>query len=124
MSRFIKWAMVFAGVLTCTMLYAAVAPQAALRSSFGASLEGPLADIIVRSWGVLVGIVGLMLVYGAFHTPVRRVALLVAVVSKLFFVVLILTIGRQFLATGAGVPVAVDSVMVLVFGGYLLAGPR
>ena len=124
MNRLIKWTMVVSGILTCTMLYAAVAPQAAMIASFGQPLEGPLADIIVRSWGVLVGIVGLLLVYGAFHPPVRRVAWIVAVASKLVFVVLILATGRQFLATGAAVPVTVDSVMVVLFGWYLLAGPR
>jgi hypothetical protein len=45
----IKWIMLVAGVLTCSMLYAAIAPQAALLSTFGVTLEGPLAEIIVRS---------------------------------------------------------------------------
>lgn len=31
----IKWIMLVAGVLTCTMLYAAFAPQASLQSTFG-----------------------------------------------------------------------------------------
>jgi hypothetical protein len=30
------------------MIYAAIAPQAALRSSFGAAPDGPLAEIVVR----------------------------------------------------------------------------
>jgi hypothetical protein len=37
-----KWVMLLSGVLTSTMVYAAVAPQTALRSTFGASLEGHL----------------------------------------------------------------------------------
>jgi hypothetical protein len=49
-----KWIMLVSGALTCTMVYAAIAPQAALRSTFGESLEGPLAEIIVRNWGGLV----------------------------------------------------------------------
>ncbi len=44
----IKWIMIVSGVLTCTMLFAAVAPQAALRSTFGETLEGPLAEVILR----------------------------------------------------------------------------
>ena len=35
-----------AGVLTCTMVYAAIAPQSALQSTFGETLEGPLADVM------------------------------------------------------------------------------
>jgi hypothetical protein len=46
-----KWVMLSAGMLTCTMVYAAVAPQAALRSTFGETLDSPLAEIIVRNWG-------------------------------------------------------------------------
>ena len=34
-----KWIMIVSGALTCTMLYAAIAPQAALRTTFGGSLE-------------------------------------------------------------------------------------
>jgi len=45
-----KWIMLVSGILTSTMLYAAVAPQAALRSTFGETLQGPLAEIIVRNW--------------------------------------------------------------------------
>ncbi|MFN0062037.1 MAG: hypothetical protein ACKVPX_05930 [Myxococcaceae bacterium] len=57
------------------MFYAALSPQAALLSTFGEALEGPVAEIVVRNWGALVGVVGLLLIYGAFNPPVRRVAL-------------------------------------------------
>ena len=59
---YIKWIMLVSGVLTCTMFYAAIAPQDALRSTFGETLQGPLADIIVRNWGVLITLVGAMLI--------------------------------------------------------------
>jgi hypothetical protein len=58
----IKWIMLVSGLLTCTMLYGAVAPKAALRSTFGEALEGPVADIVVRNWGALIGLVGAMLI--------------------------------------------------------------
>jgi len=48
------------GVLTCTMVYAAIAPQEALRSTFGETLDGPVADIVIRNWGVLITLVGAM----------------------------------------------------------------
>jgi len=57
-----KWIMLVSGALTFTMLHAAIAPQAALRSTFGEALEGPLAEIVVRSWGVLITLIGAMLV--------------------------------------------------------------
>jgi hypothetical protein len=36
------------------------APQLALQRTFGAELEGPLADVVVRSWGILVTLIGAM----------------------------------------------------------------
>ena len=116
-----KWIMLVSGVLTCTMIYAAVAPQAALQSMFGDALEGPLAEIVVRNWGALIAIVGGMLIYGAFQPHVRRLVLIVAGLSKVAFVALILTYGRQYLGAQAGVSIAVDLVMVLLFILYLAA---
>jgi cbb3-type cytochrome oxidase subunit 1 len=54
--------MLVSDALTCSMIYAAIAPQAALRSSFGDSLKGPVAEIVVRNWGALVMLVGAMLI--------------------------------------------------------------
>ena len=44
-----KWIMLVSGALTCTMLYAAIAPQAALQGTFGETLDGPVANIVVRN---------------------------------------------------------------------------
>jgi len=126
-----KWIMVVCGLLTCTMLFAAVAPQEALRSTFGEGLEGPVAEIVVRNWGVLIGLIGGMLVYGGFRPAVRPLVLLVAGTSKVVFILLILTAGRQFLSHQAGVAVVTDTAQVALFAVYLIAsrsasgrGPR
>lgn len=44
-----KWILLVSSALTCTMVYAAVAPEAALTSAFGEPREGPVADIVVRN---------------------------------------------------------------------------
>ena len=119
----IKWLMLVAGVLTCTMLYAAIAPQAALQSNFGEVLEGPVAAIVVRNWGALIGLVGAMLIYGAYHPASRPLVLTVAAISKLTFVILVLAHGRQYLGEQVRVALAIDSIWVLVFTAYLLS-PR
>lgn len=116
----IKWIMLVSGVLTCTMVYAAIAPQAALQGSFGESLEGPLADIIVRNWGALIALIGAMLIYGAYDPPGRRLILTVAGTSKLVFIGLVLSHGHLYLGRRVGVSVAVDSLMVLLFATYLV----
>jgi hypothetical protein len=115
----IKGVMVVSGVLTCTMLFAALAPQAALRSTFGETLEGPLADIVVRNWGALIGLVGAMLIYGAYVPAVRSLVLIVAGLSKLVFIGLVLSHGNRYLDR-AGVAIVIDVFMVLLYGAYLL----
>lgn len=116
----IKWIMAVSGVLTCTMLYATIAPQAALRSNFGDALAGPVAEIIVRNWGALIGLVGAMLIYGAYRPASRSLALTVAGVSKLTFITLVLVHGRQFLGQQVGLAVAIDTVWVVLFVGYFI----
>ncbi len=111
--------MLVSGALTCTLLYAAIAPQAALLSMFGATLEGSLAEIVVRNWGGLIALVGAMQIYGAFEPQSRSLILTVASISKLLFVGLILTYGRQYLDK-AGIAIAIDLVLVVLFIGYFV----
>ena len=122
--RSIKWIMLVSGLLTLTMIYAALAPSAALRSTFGESLEGPVANIVVRNWGALIGLIGGMLIYGAFRPAVRPLVLVVAGLSKVVFIGLILGSGRQFLGQQLAISVIVDAVMVLLFASFLLTSAR
>jgi hypothetical protein len=116
-----KWIMLVSGVLTCTMVYAAIAPQAALQATFGETLQGPVAEIVVRNWGALITLIGAMLIYGAFHTWARPLVLTVAGLSKLTFIALILAFGRPFLGNQAGIAVVSDIVQVMLFILYLIA---
>src|SRR5262245_36433994 len=116
----IKWVMIVSGLLTSTMVYAAIAPEAALESNFGETLSGPLAQVVVRNWGALIALVGGMLLYGAFHPPVRSLVLVVAGVSKAIFIALVLSQGGRFLNQQVGIAVVVDSLMVALFAWYLV----
>jgi hypothetical protein len=120
-SKYIKWVMLVSGVLTCTMIYAAFDPQAALLSTFGASISGPLAEVIVRNWGVLVFLIGAMLIYGAYNPVHRTFVIIIASISKVVFISLVVTIGDQYLSN-AGAAIAFDSVIVVFFLLYLLGG--
>lgn len=117
----IKWIMLVAGLLTASVFQYAIAPHSALTADFGHSVEGPLAELLVRNWGVLVGLVGLMLIYGALVPPARRLVLSVAALSKLAFVILTLTVGSAYLAQRIRYAVIIDSLEVLIFVVYLLA---
>jgi hypothetical protein len=113
--------MIVSGVLTMTMIYAVVAPDAALRSTFGESVSGPVADVVVRNWGALITLVGATLIYAAGKPAVRPLALTVGGVSKAVFVTLVLSHGARFLGYQAGIAVFVDVLWVIVFASYLVA---
>ena len=113
-----QWIMLVSGVLTCTMFYAAIDPQAAMLSTFGATMEGPLVNVVVRNWGALITLVGLMLIYGAYRPAQRPVILVLACASKLIFIGLVLTYGQAYLGK-VGVAVGFDLCVVLLFSAYL-----
>ncbi len=115
--------MIASGLLTLTMLYAAFAPAAAVQSFFGETPDGAFASIIVPNWGVLIGLMGALLLYGALHPPSRKLALVVAGASKIAFVGLILAQGDRYLS-GLGVAVAIDSVLIVLFAAYIVFGKR
>jgi hypothetical protein len=119
--RNMKWIMIVSGLLTSTMIYAAVSPAAAVESTFGESLSGPLAELIVRNWGALIAMGGGMLIYGAFTPHVRPLVLTFTGLGKLIFIALVFQQGTQYLRYQAGIAVGVDSVMVVLFAWYMLA---
>ncbi len=115
-----KWVMLIAGLLTCTMFVGLISPQASLSSNFGVTLQESAVEIIVRSWAALIGLIGIMLIYGAFVPSVRRFSLVIASISKIIFIILILSFGKQYLEFGVGTAVIADSIMVALFIAYLL----
>lgn len=124
-SRLAKPVLIVSGLVTCTMAYAAIDPAGALASTFNSSLDGPAAEVVVRNWGVLITLIGLMLIYAAFKPQVRGLVLTVATVSKLTFAGLILSQADAFAGGSALMAVGVDAVFILLFL-WLLAtlGPK
>lgn len=118
--RNFKWLMVLSGVLTSTMLYGLFAPQAALQSMFGSSFNGELESLIIRSWSALVGLMGLMLIYGAFNKKYRVFTATIAALSKLIFVALLFMYGQSFLLK-AGLAIGMDLMVVLCTLIFLIA---
>ena len=123
-TRLIKPIMIISGGLTLTMIYALLAPQAAMTAMFGDTLSGPLAEIVVRNWGALIAIGGATLIWGALVPAVRSQVLVAVGASKLVFIGLVLTFGRPYLSGQAGIAVGLDAVCVLVFALYLLESHR
>jgi hypothetical protein len=112
--------LIVSGVLTCSMLLMAVAPRFAMRSTFGEIAEGPVANLIARSWGAMIFASGLMLIYAAYHAEARLPVLLYSIVGKLGFIGLVLA-ERRFRRPSALIAAAGDLVIVGLLGWYLLA---
>ena len=113
--------MIVSGLLTLTMLYAAFAPAAAIERFFGETPDGAFASVIVPNWGILIGLMGALLIYGAFKPSSRKLALVVAGASKVAFAGLILAQGERYMS-GLGAAVIVDCVMVALFAAYIAFG--
>ncbi|MFY7998196.1 MAG: hypothetical protein ACOVSW_06300 [Candidatus Kapaibacteriota bacterium] len=120
----IKWIMLISGIITCSMLLSTLSPSAGLLNTFGETLpDAPIMQIVVRNWGALIGLMGGMLIYGAF-TPINRSFILtVASISKIIFIALVLFYGSAYWGK-AGIAVVFDSLVVLVFATYLFGVGR
>jgi len=114
-----RWIMLISGLLTCTMFLGLFLPQSSLQSNFGETMQGPVSEIIVRNWSALIGLMGIMLIYGAFVEPVRKFALVIAGLSKAVFITLVLCYGKQYMGFGAGTAVVADSIMIILYVTYL-----
>ncbi|MEO3738124.1 hypothetical protein [Shewanella baltica] len=110
-TRNFKWLMLVSGALTATMFYGLIAPQTALESMFGASFDGTLESIIVRSWSALVGLIGIVLIYGALVEKHRVFAAAIGALSKAIFVSLVIIYGQAYLAEAASA-IIMDIVVV------------
>ena len=116
----IKWIMLVSGVVTVTMFYGLFAPQAGLEVMFGTSFTGALETIIIRSWFALIGLTGVVLIYGAFSPKHRVFSLVVAGSSKLVFVSLLLIYGQAFMGKAA-LAVGIDSSIIVLSVFFLVA---
>ena len=112
--------MVISGLLTCTMFLATISPQDSFKSNFGETYEGLAIGIVVRNWGALIGLIGIMLIYGAFDLAVRRFVLVIAGISKIIFILLVLSSGKSYFGFGAGTAVIADSIMIALYSFYLI----
>ena len=112
--------MLFFGVITCTTFFAVIAPQDALLNMFGSNLTEPLANLLVRSWGFLVFIMGALLIYGAFNEETRLLCIITAGVSKVGFLLLIMIFGTNCIET-LWVTAAFDTFVILILTTYVIS---
>lgn len=102
------------GVLTATLIAGAIFPRPVLKVLFGVSDADWITVLLARYAFLLVGLVGLFLVYAAGHPEARVPALVAGIVEKLFLAVLVFGAPlRRRAATMAAV--TADLVMVVLF---------
>jgi len=116
----IGWLLIVSGVATCSMIAMTIAPRWAMQSTFGEVAEGQVANLIARSWGVMIFASGLMLIYAAGHPDVRLPVLLYSIVGKLGFVVLVFA-SPVFRSRGTALLALGDLIIVAILAGYLAA---
>ena len=112
--------MLFFGIITCTTFFAVIAPQDALLNMFGSNLTEPLANLLVRSWGFLVFIMGALLIYGAFNEETRLLCIITAAVSKVGFLLLIMIFGTNYIET-LWVTAVFDTFVILILTTYVIS---
>ena len=114
----IKWLIITAGLLTCTMVSAVFAPQATLIGIFGDALTQPLAQVVVRSWGFLIFLMGILLIYCSYNPVKRKLILAVVSISKIVFVTLVVIFGTQYISKSI-LTLILDSIFSLIFIYYI-----
>jgi hypothetical protein len=111
--------LIVTGALTATMLAQFVAPAWLVRHTYGKAPSGSVSIALARHWGLLLFCVGMLLVYAAFHPPLREPAVVLASVEKAGFVACVFgTSLRQHPI--AAIMAAGDAIMVLVYVLYLV----
>jgi hypothetical protein len=81
----IEWILLLTGLATTGAFVLCLAPETMLKMTFGQSPADALGILIVRHWGLLVGLVGILLIYAASHPDTRVSTLIVAIAEKAAF---------------------------------------
>lgn len=115
----IQWILIITGAATALALGQFIAPSPLLRQVYGHAPDDAVSLLIARHWGLLVGGVGLLLIYAAFQPPVRAPIMIFAVIEKVALGTAIL--GTKLLRQSPAAAIAVgDLLIALVYVVYLV----
>ena len=110
--------LVITGAVTTITIIQFIAPQLVLRMIFGEAPTDMVSIALARHWGLLVFLVGALLIYAAFHPPVRDPVMIVAAIEKVVLGVGVFgtSLRRHPVAAAIG---AGDSLIAFVYVLYL-----
>jgi hypothetical protein len=111
--------LIITGAATALAIGQFIAPSPLLRQVYGHAPDDAVSLMLARHWGLLVGCVGLLLMYAAFQPPVRVPVMIFAVVEKVALGASILgtKLRRQFPAAAIAVG---DVLIALIYVVYLM----
>jgi hypothetical protein len=110
------------GALTALAGVGLIVPRRLLGVFLGETPAGPTELLIARHWSLLVGLVGGLLIYAAYHPEVRWPVIIVAIVEKLaiFLLVVASPLRTRFITMSV---VCADAVMALLYIWLLTQNP-
>jgi hypothetical protein len=81
----IQLILLLTGLVTAGAVGLLLAPIPIMKSLFGEAPADLLSLLVVRHWGLLIGLVGGLLIFAAYHAEVRVPTLIVAIIEKVAF---------------------------------------
>src|SRR5215510_9552074 len=114
----IELILLITGLVTAGLLVVFVAPAPVMKMLFGQAPSDAPGLLIARHWGLLVGLVGALLIYAAYHPEVRVPTLIVAIAEKVVLVLGLLASPFRRRPTVLAVALA-DACMSALYIMYL-----
>lgn len=114
----IDWILVVAGLATTTMLMQTALPGFTSRFLFGEDIATRRGVIVAKSWGMMIFLSGVALLYVAFHPVFRLPVMLYSALGKLSFAVPVFAEPR-FRKKPAFLAATGDQVLAVLFVWYL-----
>ncbi len=118
-SNHIQLILIVTGAFTAVAFGQFVAPSKLLRLIYGESQADAASVMLARHWGLLVGCVGLLLIYAAFEPTVRVHFMIFAVAEKVALGALILGSDLRQQSPAAAIAVS-DLLISLIYVVYLV----
>ena len=111
--------LIVTGATTAMALAQFIAPASISRLIYGAVPTEMVGIALIRHWGLLVFLVGILLIYAAFHPEVREPVTVVAAAEKIAFSLIIFSTSLRRFPIAAAIAVG-DILIPLVYVLFLV----
>jgi hypothetical protein len=111
--------LIVTGATTAMALAQFIAPTSVCRIIYGAAPTEVVGIALVRHWGLLIFLVGVLLIYAAFHPEIREPITIVAAVEKIGFGLGIFATSLRRHPIAAGIAMG-DILIPIVYVLYLV----